>query len=181
MIKASPRESPWLLQWIMLYKWSCLSHLELESHHSLLQVLGTELQELMLALLDFGLALVPFLSIPLFLPFTTGTFTLCHCFLELFNFLIYFYKSWQPRVCLKPQRETLAFSAPLKLLNLGDSWEGLNASLHDQRPNVMVCIRMCPSNPHEFIGRLLKGNWTMGAPIANCDVRRGAWEEKVLH
>lgn len=44
-----------------------------------------DLELLLVALLGFLLALVPFVSIALFLPVETGMFTLWHCVLAMFN------------------------------------------------------------------------------------------------
>jgi hypothetical protein len=50
------------------------------------QVPDMELQDLMFALLDFGVHLVPsLLSMPLFLSLGKGMFILCHCILEACN------------------------------------------------------------------------------------------------
>jgi predicted membrane metal-binding protein len=55
------------------------------------QMSDMELQGLMLSLLGFGLALVsPFFIIFLFLPFWDANFILCHCILEVYNFLFDF-------------------------------------------------------------------------------------------
>jgi hypothetical protein len=52
-----------------------------------------KLQDLVFALLDFGLALVPSIhSMPPFLPFGMGMFTLCHCRLEARKLMFYFYR-----------------------------------------------------------------------------------------
>jgi hypothetical protein len=50
-----------------------------------------ELQALVFALLDFGLALVPsLLSMPPSLPFGMEMFTLCHCIVEAYNLVLDF-------------------------------------------------------------------------------------------
>lgn len=54
-------------------------------------MLDMESQNIMF--LDFGLDVVPFLSIPVFLLFRMGKFTLCCCKLEMFNFPFDFYRA----------------------------------------------------------------------------------------
>jgi hypothetical protein len=64
-----------------------------------------QLQDLRVALLSFGLALVPLLLfLHPFLSFRIGMIAVCHCILEVGNLLYDFYGDSQLSVCLEFQR-----------------------------------------------------------------------------
>lgn len=99
---------------------------ELTSPHNLLWVLDMELQDSMLSWLGFSFTLVLFFSIPLFLSFRIGMFTLSQCMLEVCKFL-FDIRGSKLRIFLKSQRKLyLDILAMLELLTLMTLRDGLN-------------------------------------------------------
>lgn len=87
-------------------------------------MLDKEIQELMIGLLGFSLALVQLFSISLFLRWGMGMFTLCHFLLVLCNFLNF--TRTQPRVTLNFRVDFgLGLLSNAALLTF---WEGISVS-----------------------------------------------------
>jgi hypothetical protein len=73
----------------------------------------------------FGLILPCHSSVP---PFWNADSNLCHCILEVYNFLFWFYRGLQLRVCFDYQRTlwTWAFNSVGTMKTMGTLGDGLN-------------------------------------------------------